>query len=108
MGLTVLVTAVLVSTIVRDSPADLGWRSPASPDEPSPPDRAGQPLPFWESLRIVLRVPDTWLIGGYALSPIRHHDDDARSVGGALTPMDVHGLYAGKRPQICSHSGPSD
>jgi sugar phosphate permease len=66
MGLTVLVTAVLVSTIVRDSPADLGWRSPIDPDEPSLPDRAGQPLPFWESLRIVLRVPDTWLLGGYA------------------------------------------
>ncbi len=30
MGLTVLVTAVLVSTIVRDSPADLGWRSPTT------------------------------------------------------------------------------
>jgi sugar phosphate permease len=66
MGVTVLGAAVLVVIVVRDSPADLGWRSPIDTDEPGPPAPAGPPLPFWESLRIVLRVPNTWLLGGYA------------------------------------------
>ena len=56
MGVAVLGTAVLVAGIVRGRPADLGW--------PSPPP--ANPVGFLESLRIVLRVPNTWLLGGYA------------------------------------------
>jgi sugar phosphate permease len=66
MGVAVLATAVLVSIVVRDSPADLGWPTLFDPDEPIPSARASRPLPFWESLRIVLREPTTWLLGGYA------------------------------------------
>ena len=57
IGVAVLATALLVYVFVRDSPADLGW--PALLD----PDRS---LPFLKSLRIVLRAPNLWLLGGYA------------------------------------------
>jgi len=66
MGVAVLVTALLVFLFVRDSPADLGWLTLIDPDEPIQSAGATRPLPFLESLRIVLREPNTWLLGGYA------------------------------------------
>lgn len=66
IGVAVLATALLVSVVVRDSPADLGWPTPIDPDEPIQSARASRPLPFVESLGIVLRTPNTWLLGGYA------------------------------------------
>jgi sugar phosphate permease len=66
IGVAVLVTALLVFVFVRDSPADLGWPSLIDPDEPVRSAGASRPLPFLESLRIVLREPNLWLLGGYA------------------------------------------
>jgi len=66
MGVAVLATALLVFVFVRDSPADLGWPTLIDPDEPIQSAGATRPLPFFESLRIVLREPNTWLLGGYA------------------------------------------
>ena len=66
LGVAVLVTALLVSVEVRDSPADLGWPTLIDPGDPTQSARATQPLPFVESLGIVLRAPNTWLLGGYA------------------------------------------
>jgi sugar phosphate permease len=66
IGVAVLATALLVFVFVRDSPADLGWPALIDPDEPIRSDAATRPLPFLESLRIVLRTPNLWLLGGYA------------------------------------------
>jgi sugar phosphate permease len=66
IGVVVLATALLVFVLVRDSPADLGWPALIDPDEPIRSDGATRPLPFLESLRIVLRAPNLWLLGGYS------------------------------------------
>lgn len=66
MGVAVLATAVLASIVVRDSPAALGWPALIDPDAPIQSAGASRPVSFWESLGIVLREPNTWLIGGYA------------------------------------------
>jgi sugar phosphate permease len=66
IGVAVLATAVLVSIVVRDSPADLGWPTLIDPDAPIQSAGASRSLSFWESFRIVLREPNTWLLGGYA------------------------------------------
>ena len=66
IGVAVLATALLVFIFVRDSPADLGWPALIDPDEPIRSNGATRPLPFLESLRIVLRAPNLWLLGGYA------------------------------------------
>ena len=66
IGVAVLATAVLVSIVVRDSPADLGWPALIDPDAPIQSAGASRPVSFWESLGIVLREPNMWLIGGYA------------------------------------------
>lgn len=66
IGVAVLTTAALVFIVVRDSPADLGWPTLIDPDAPIQSAGASRPLSFWESFRIVLREPNTWLLGGYA------------------------------------------
>jgi sugar phosphate permease len=66
IGVAVVATALLVFVFVRDSPADLGWPALIDPDELIRSDGATRPLPFLESLRIVLRTPNLWLLGGYA------------------------------------------
>ena len=66
IGLAVLVTALLVLIVVRDSPTDLGWPALIDPHEPTQSAEAGRQLSFWQGLRIVLREPNTWLLGGYA------------------------------------------
>jgi sugar phosphate permease len=66
IGFAVLVTALLVFLLVRDSPADLGWPALVDPDAPVPSGTANRPLSFRQGLRLVLREPNTWLLGGYA------------------------------------------
>jgi sugar phosphate permease len=66
IGVAVLATALLVFVFVRDSPADLGWPAVIDPDEPIRSHEATRRPPFFESLGIVLREPNTWLLGGYA------------------------------------------
>jgi sugar phosphate permease len=61
IGVAVLATALLVFVFVRDRPADLGWQALIDPDEPIRSEGATRPLPFLESLRIVLREPNLWL-----------------------------------------------
>jgi len=65
-GVAIFATALLVFVFVRDSPAELGWPALIDPDEPIQSAEATRPRPFLESLRIVLREPNTWLLGGYA------------------------------------------
>ena len=66
IGVAVLATALLVFVFVRDSPADLGWPALTDPDQPIRSEGATRPLRFLESLRLVLRTPNLWLLGGYA------------------------------------------
>jgi sugar phosphate permease len=66
IGFAVLVTALLVFVVVRDSPADPGWPALVDPDAPAQSGTANRPLSFWQGLRLVLREPNTWLLGGYA------------------------------------------
>jgi sugar phosphate permease len=66
IGLAILATALLVLIVVRDSPADLGWPTLIDPHEPTQSAEAGRPLSSWQGLCIVLREPNTWLLGGYA------------------------------------------
>jgi len=66
IGVAVMATALLVSVVVRDSPTDLGWPLLRDPDEPDESARPTRPLPSRQSLGIVLREPNTWLLGGYA------------------------------------------
>ena len=66
IGVAVLATAALVSIVVRDSPADLGWPPLVDPDAPIQSAGSSRPLSFRESFRIVLREPNTWVLGGYA------------------------------------------
>lgn len=66
IGFAVLATALLVFLVVRDSPADLGWPALIDPDAPVQSAPASRPLSFWQGLHIVLREPNTWLLGGYA------------------------------------------
>ncbi len=81
IGLAVLATALLVLIVVRDSPADLGWPALIDPHEPIQSAEAGRPLSFWQGLCIVLEyLAVRWI----RLSPVWHHDDDARPVGRAI------------------------
>jgi sugar phosphate permease len=66
IGFAVLLTALLVFLVVRDSPADLGWPALIDPDAPTSSRTANRPLSFRQGLRLVLREPNTWLLGGYA------------------------------------------
>jgi sugar phosphate permease len=61
-----LATALLVFLVVRNSPADLGWPALIDPDAPVPSAAASRPLSFRQGVRLVLREPNTWLLGGYA------------------------------------------
>jgi sugar phosphate permease len=66
IGFAVLATALLVLLVVRNSPADLGWPALIDPDGPVPSAAASRPLSFRQGVRLVLREPNTWLLGGYA------------------------------------------
>ena len=56
VGLAVLAAALLVQRFVRDSPAAHGLPSLAPTAT----------LPFRQALRMVVRTPNTWFLGGYA------------------------------------------
>lgn len=66
VGFVVLAAALLVHRFVRDSPRALGLPSLAEIDAVIPPAAAAQPITFRRSLRVVLRTPNTWWLGGYA------------------------------------------
>ena len=66
VALAVLVAAFLVHHFVRDSPRACGLPSLSEIDGVSSPDIATPAIAFGQSLRVVLRAPNTWLLGGYA------------------------------------------
>ena len=55
VGVFTLLLAVLVWTVVRDRPADLGWPSPAGPKKDEE-----DPIALWEGVRIVLSSRSFW------------------------------------------------
>jgi sugar phosphate permease len=64
VGVTVLVTALLVHIFVRDTPGEL--KLPASAEIDG--GRGAGPTPsVWQGMLIVLQTPNTWLLGGYAV-----------------------------------------
>ena len=64
VGVAVLVTALLVYVFVRDAPVE---PKPADIDDRAEGAGVGPRLSLWEGVRIVLRTPNTWLLGGYAV-----------------------------------------
>lgn len=66
VGLVVLATAFLIYVFVRDSPAERGLPSLADIDDPTRPHVASQAMPLRQGALVVLREPNTWLLGGYA------------------------------------------
>ena len=64
VGVTVLVTALLVYIFVRDTPGELKRPASAGIDGGR---RAGPTSSVWQGMRIVLQTPNTWLLGGYAV-----------------------------------------
>jgi sugar phosphate permease len=66
VGLLVLVTAILIYVIVRDSPAERGLPSLADIDDPTRSQVASHAMPLRQGLLVVLGEPNTWLLGGYA------------------------------------------
>jgi sugar phosphate permease len=67
VGLVMLATALLVYLFVRDSPAERGLPSLAEIDGVMQPQVASRPMPLGQGVVVVLREPNTWLLGGYAL-----------------------------------------
>jgi len=66
VGFVMLATALLIYVFVRDSPAELGLPSLADIDDLPPPSGASRPVPLGQGVLVVLREPNTWLLGSYA------------------------------------------
>ena len=66
VAFAVLAAALLVHHFVRDTPRACGLPSLAEIDGVAGPAIVTQALPFGQSLRAVLRAPNTWWLGGYA------------------------------------------
>ena len=66
VGLVVLTTALLVYLFVRDHPSDRGLPSLADIDGLPPQRGAAHSIPLGQSVLLVLREPNTWLLGSYA------------------------------------------
>src|SRR4026209_2548942 len=66
VGLVMLATALLIYVFVRDSPAELGLPSLADIARLPPPSGARRPVPLGQGVLVVLREPNTWLLGSYA------------------------------------------
>ena len=64
VGVAVLVAALLVQRFVRDRPSAYGMPSLEEIDGLRPPSTTS--ISFREALRVVVRTPNTWLLGGYA------------------------------------------
>jgi sugar phosphate permease len=67
VGVAVLVTALLVHIFVRDTPGELKLPASAEIDDGTHGRRAGPTLSVRQGALIVLRTPNTWLLGGYAV-----------------------------------------
>jgi sugar phosphate permease len=59
-------TAALVYIFVRNSPAERGLPSLAAIDGLPQPPVTNQSVPLGQGILVVLREPNTWLLGGYA------------------------------------------
>ena len=68
VGLAILITAALIWIYVRNRPADLGWPPIADAESPMPRAAPDPPLALWQGVRVVLREPNTWWLGGFAFT----------------------------------------
>ena len=69
VGITVLVTALLVFVFLRDAPGELELPAPADIDdrtEGAGVAGVGPTLSIWQGVFLVLQTPNIWLLGGYA------------------------------------------
>ena len=66
VGLVMLATAVLIYLFVRDSPSELGLPSFAEIDDLPQSPSATQSMSLGQGVLVVLREPNTWLLGSYA------------------------------------------
>ncbi|MBW2203154.1 MAG: MFS transporter [Deltaproteobacteria bacterium] len=55
VGIFTLILAILVWTVVRDRPADMGWPSPTGPKNDEE-----EPIELWEGVRMVLSSRSFW------------------------------------------------
>src|SRR6185503_6141011 len=61
-----LATALLIYVFVRDSPSERGLPSLAEIDDLPQPPEASHSMPLVQGILVVLREPNTWLLGSYA------------------------------------------
>ena len=66
-GLVMLAVAVLVYAFVPNSPSEMGLPSIADIDGEPQPQGASQSMPVRQGVLVVLREPNTWLLGCYAV-----------------------------------------
>jgi sugar phosphate permease len=66
VGLVMLATAILIYIFVRESPAELGLPSLAEIDDLPRTPGAHQSMSLGQGVLVVLREPNTWLLGSYA------------------------------------------
>ncbi len=66
VGVVMLLTAVLIYLFVRDSPSERGLPSMAEIDGRLPAPSATRSISLGRGVLLVLRAPNTWLLGGYA------------------------------------------
>jgi sugar phosphate permease len=66
VGVVMLVTALLIYVFVRDSPSERGLPSLAEIDDLPEPPGASRSMSLGQGLLVVLREPNTWLLGSYA------------------------------------------
>ena len=66
VGVVMLATALLRYVMVRDSPSERGFPTLAEIDGLPEPPAASQSMSLGQGVLVVLREPNTWLLGGYA------------------------------------------
>jgi sugar phosphate permease len=66
VGVVMLATALLIYVFVRDSPSERGLPSLAEIDDLPEPPGASRSMPLGQGILVVLREPNTWLLGSYA------------------------------------------
>ena len=66
VGVVMLATALLIYVFVRDSPSERGLPSLAEIDDLPQPPVASQSMSLGQGVLVVLREPNTWLLGSYA------------------------------------------
>ena len=66
VGVVMLATAVLIYVFVRDRPSERGLPSLAEIDDLPRPPETRQSMSLGQGVLVVLREPNTWLLGSYA------------------------------------------